>query len=72
MSRAAAARYARGRTVWPLLNLLLLAPEIIAAPDAPKERAPRLAERDARRPARVVDHEEPRAMLGRMVAALSA
>ncbi len=53
-----------------LLNLLLLAPEIIVALDVPKEEAPRLAEREIRRLARIVDHGEQRAAFGRMVRAV--
>jgi hypothetical protein len=55
-----------------LLNLLLLAPEVIAALDVPKEEAPRLAEREVRRLARIVDHEEQRVAFGRMVRAVSS
>ncbi len=53
-----------------LMNLLLLAPDIIAALDVPKEQAPRLSERELRRIARLFEHEEQRAVFGRMVRAL--
>ena len=53
-----------------LMNLLLLAPEIIAALDVPKERAPRLSERELRKIARLFEHEEQRAVFGRMVRAM--
>jgi hypothetical protein len=55
-----------------LMNLLLLAPGIIATLDVPKDEAPRLAEREVRRLARIVDHEEQRAAFGRMVRAVGA
>lgn len=53
-----------------LLNLLLLAPEVIAALDVPKEMAPRLAEREVRKIARIVDQGEQRVVFGRMVRAV--
>lgn len=53
-----------------LLNMLLLAPDIIAALDVPKEQAPQLAEREVRRLARIVDHEEQRRVFVRMVGAV--
>lgn len=54
-----------------LMNLLLLAPDIIAALDVPKERAPRLSERELRRIARLFEHEEQLAVFERMVAAVA-
>lgn len=55
-----------------LMNLLLLAPDIIAALDVPKEQAPRLSERELRRIARLFEHEEQRAVFGRMVSAVNS
>lgn len=54
-----------------LSNLLLLAPEIIVALDVQKDEAPRLAEREVPRLARIVDHEEQRVAFGRMVRAVA-
>lgn len=54
-----------------LLNMLLMAPEVIAQLDVPKEEAPRLAEREVRRLARMLDHGEQRVVFERMVRAVA-
>lgn len=55
-----------------LMNLLLLAPGIIAALDVPMERASRLSEREFRKIARMFEHEDQRVVFGRMVRAVGA
>jgi hypothetical protein len=60
-----------GARATQLMNLLL-SPEIIAAVDVPKERAPRLSERELRKIARLFEHGEQRVVFGRMVRAVGA
>jgi hypothetical protein len=50
-----------------LLNLLGLAPDIIARCDVPKAEAPPLTERELRRIARIVEHDAQRAAFERLL-----
>jgi hypothetical protein len=53
-----------------LMSLVLLVPKIIAALNVPKQRAPRLSERELRKIARLFEHDEQRVVFGRIVRAV--